>query len=237
MSLPANLNAQVIRNAFASPESFTTTLLTLFVELYGTEGFQWDPETIRMELSDDLRVEIPPPNFDRLMTGINLVTSDNFFRSLPDFITYCNILSGDTYDPRTWDPADASEIAWGLTEGLLIQPPEDNDDEPFSEEIVAYIGQALNQEGIINPPDILRIAVRENDPSRMVAGEYSDDPEMFNSIYDFETGKTEEINQTVRANLRRLIQQLESLPLRSGNTTGAVQQMLQSLDTKSSTSL
>lgn len=237
MSLPANLNSQVIRNAFASPESFATTLLTLFIELYGTEGFQWDPETIRMELSDDLRVKIPQPNFDRLMTGINLITSDDFFRSLPDFITYCNILSGDTYDPRTWDPADAAEIAWGLTEALLIQPPEDDDENPFSEEIVAYIGQALDQEGIINPPDILKIAVRANDPARMVAGEYSDDPEMFNSIYDFEHGKTEDINNIVRDMLRRLTRQLESLPLRSGNTAGAVQQMLQSLDNKSSTSL
>lgn len=237
MGLPANLDAQVIRQLFASPNTFATTLLTLFVDMYGTDGFNWDPDTIRMELEDDLHVKIPTANFDRLMTAINLLTSDDFYRSLPDFISYCNILSGDTYDPRNWDPADAAEIAWGVTEALLIQPPDDEDEAPFSDDIVAYIGYALDQEGIINPPDILRIAVRENDPARMVAGEYSDDPDMFNSIYDFETGKTDEIDQMVKTNLRGLAQQLENLPLRAGNPAGAVQQMLQSLDSQSTSTI
>lgn len=237
MGLPANLNAQIIQQAFVSPESFATTLLTLFVDNYGTAGFEWDPETIRMELEEDFHVKVPQANFDRLMAAINLMRSDDFYKSLPDFISYCNILSGDTYDPRNWDPADAAEIAWGMTEALLIQPPDDEDENPFSEDIVAYIGQVLNQEGIINPPDILKVAVRDNDPARMVAGDYSDDPEMFNSIYDFEAGKSEEINQLVKANLQRLAQQLTALPLRAGNPANAVQQMLQSLDTQSTSTI
>ena len=237
MGLPANLNAQIIQQAFVSPEAFATTLVTLFVDMYGTEGFQWDPETIRMELEEDLHMKVPQANFDRLMAAINLMSSDDFFKSLPDFISYCNILSGDTYDPRNWDPADAAEIAWSMTEALLIQPPDDEDENPFSEDIVAYIGQVLNQEGIINPPDILKVAVRDNDPARMVAGDYSDDPEMFNSIYDFEAGKSEEINQLVKANLQRLAQQLTALPLRAGNPENAVQQMLQSLDTQSTSTI
>lgn len=237
MGLPATLDAQVIRQAFVSPDSFATTMLTLFVDMYGTEGFNWDPETIRMELEEDLRSKLPQANFDRLMAAINLLTSDDFYKSLPDFISYCNILSGDTYDPRNWDPADAAEIAWGMTEALLIQPPDDDDENPFSEDIVAYIGQVLNQEGIISPPDILKVAVRDDDPARMVAGEYSDDPEMFNSIYDFEAGKTAEIDQLVKANLQRLTQQLQSLPLRAGNPANAVQQMLQSLDSQSTSTI
>ncbi len=230
----ATLDSQIIRTALLAPETFATTLLTIFVDTYGTEAFNWDPDTIRMEINDDFQITIPDPNFDRLMTAINLVTSDDFYKSLPDFVTYCNVLAGDTYDPRTWDPADAVEIAWGITEGLLIAPPEDDDENPFSDEIVAYIGQALNQEGIMQPPDVLKIAIRDQDPSAFVAGEYSDDPEMFNSIYDFESSKTEEINGNIKQAVRTLIQQLEALPLRSGDTAGAVQQMLQSLSSKNS---
>lgn len=233
MSLPATLSSQIVRTAFTDPGTFATTLLVLFVDMYGTEGFQWDPETIRMEVEDDLRVKIPDANFDRLLTAINLVTSDDFYKSLPDFINYCNVLSGDTYDPRSWDPADAAEIAWGITEGLLISPPDENDEQPFTEEITAYIGQALDQEGIITPPDVLKIAVRTKDNESFVAGGYSDDPDMFNSIYDLESSKTEEINTLVKNNLKVLIQQLEALPLRAGTTTGAVQQMLQSLSSTS----
>ena len=209
--------------------TYATTMVTLLVDTYGTECFAWSPETLEMEVNEDFDIKIPRPNFDRLLAGINLITSDDFYRSLPDFINYCNILSGDSYDPRHWDPADATEIAWGITEGLLLQPPEDDDEEPFAPDIVAYIGAVLDQEVIITPPDVLRIAVRDNDPASFVAGEFSDDPLMFNAIYDFEASKTEEINQAVRVGLTNLASQLDALQLRSGSARGVVQQMLQTL--------
>ena len=225
----ATLDASALRTAVLSADTFATTLLTVFVDIYGTDAFTWDPETIRMEIDDDLNLKIPDANFDRLMAAINLILSNDFYKSLPDFITYCNVLCGDTYNPNTWDPADASEIAWGITEGMLIAPPDEQDEQPFTDEITAYIGQALDQEGIMDPPDVLKIAIRNKDATAFVAGEYADDPIMFDAIYDLESSKTTDINNTVRQNLKLLIQQLEALPLRNGTTTGAVQQMLQSL--------
>jgi len=215
------------RDALRNPAAFTTTLLTVFVDNYGTEGFTWAPETIQMEINDDFNITIHPANLDRLMAGINIITSDDFYKSLPDFVNYCNILSGDTYDPRNWDPADAAEVAWGVTEALLLSPPEDTDDAPFTEEITGYIGLVLDAEGIINAPDILRIATRADQQS-FVNQEFSDDPIMYNSIYTLEATKTEEINNAVKANLKSLAQQLSSLPLRSGSANEAVANMLNS---------
>ena len=217
-----------LAEALTGDGTYATVLLTIFVETYGTEGTQWSPETIAMELNEDFDIEIPPANLDRLMTAINLLLSDDFYKSLPDFINYCNILSGDTYDPRSWDPADSVECAWGITEGLMIQPPDDGDENPFSEEIVAYIGKVLDEEGIINPPDVLKIAVRDSDHSQAI-GEFSDDPIMFNAIHDFEASKTQEINEAIKTHVQRLGAQLEALPLRVGNAKGVVQQMLRSL--------
>lgn len=229
MPAPATLDSKKLQAAWVSPDSFATTLLVLFIDTYGTDGCAWSPETIKLEIEDDFRVTLPQPNFDRLMTAINLLTADDFYQSLPDFINYCNLLSGDSFDPRVWDPADATEIAWGITEGLMLSPPEPNDEEPFSEEIVAYIGKVLDQEGIIQPPDVLKIAIRDQDPSAFIDSEFSDDPELFDSIYDFETSKTSEINRLIRANLQLLASQLESLPLRNGSAVGVVQQMLRAL--------
>jgi len=209
--------------------TFATTMVTLLVDTYGTEAFAWSPETIEMEVNDDFEIQIPRPNLDRLLTGVNLMTSDDFYRSVADFINYCNILAGDTYDPRTWDPADSAEIAWGITEGLLLSPPEDDDDEPFSPEITAYIGHMLDEEGIITPPDVLRIAVRDKDPTNYGVGAFSDDPIMFDAVHDLETSKTEEINMAIRRGLQALAQQLETLPLRNGSAKDVVKQMIQSL--------
>jgi hypothetical protein len=200
----------------------------MFVDTYGTEGFDWAGETIRMEVEDDFDVKLPRPNFDRLMTAIALIKTDDFYQSLPDFINFCNILSGDSYDPRHWDPADAFEVAWGLSEAMLIHPPED--DEPFTDEIRAYIGEVLDDEGIMNAPDILKLALRgdENILER-IRTDFSDDPGMFETIYAFEQGKTDDINTAIKMNLSRLAAQLEAAPLSDGNTDNVVQQMLSNL--------
>ncbi len=225
------------RSVFQSDEAFATTLVTILVDHFGTECFDWAPETLMLEIEEDFQTQIHPRVFDRMMTGIALLKSDLFYNNVPDFIRHCNILSGDTYDPRTWDPADATEIAWGITECLLLSPPDDDDDEnPFSDEIVAYIGATVDAEGIINPPDVLQIAFRERDPAAHIQGEFSDDPMMFSAIYQLEAGKTEDINSRIVENLLRLADQLRRLQLRNGSAENAVKQMLQSFGRKRQTS-
>lgn len=210
--------------AWTGDTTFATVLLVLAIDTYGTEICEWDPETLQMEIQDDFNVVLPRANMDRLMTAIQLLTTNDFYKSLPDFNNFCNILSGDTYDPQLWDPAEAAEIAWGITEALLLSPPDDDDEEPFTDEIRAFIGATCSSEGLMNPPDILRLALREGgtDQTAQVQGAFVDDPVMFASIYKTEAGKTQDINTAIRQRLAMLSQQLGVLQLRSGNTVDAV---------------
>jgi len=213
------------RAAWTSPDHFATTLLQLFVDRYGTEAFDWDAHTILYHIENDFDLTMPTPNFDRLMVAINLCTTDTFYKSCPDFINFCNILSGDTFDPNMWDPADAAECAWGITEGMLIWPPDKDDDAPFSPEITAYIGKVLDAEGIIHPPGVLRIATDRRHNLGSVPDTYTDDPVMFTAISDFEDQKTSAIERLVRANLTKISTQLGSLPLQMGDAQGAVKKV------------
>lgn len=206
-----------MQTAWTSPETFSTVLLTLFLDRFGTEGLSWDPGTIAMEVEDEFNVHLDQGPLDRLMTAIQLVTTDRFYKSLPDFVAFCNILGGEDYNPEMWDPADAEEVAWGITEALLIWPPDDDDKEPFNEEIRAYIGAVLDSEGIINPPDILRIALRAARVSPSI-DDFSDDPDMFHAVYDLESGKTEDINNTIVMKTQLLAAQLAALHLNTGDT-------------------
>jgi hypothetical protein len=124
-----------------------------------------------------------------------------------------------------WDPADAEEVAWGVTEALLLYPPEDDDPEPFTDEIRSYIGAMLDREGLINPPDILRIALRQARVSPSIE-DFSDDPTMFNAVYDLEEGKRQDIEQTVRMRTKLMAAQFRALKLK----TGAVDQVVKMLD-------
>lgn len=201
-------------------------MLVVFLDTYGTEGLQWEPTTIAMEIEADFQVCLPQANFDRLLAAIQILTTDSFYKSLPDFINFCNILSGDTYDPRMWDPAETDEIAWGITEALIIDVPDEED--PFSDEILAYIGKALDDEGIMNPPDILRLAIRDGVNTMRVQNDYTDDPEMFAAIYGAEASKTDSINEMIRNRLKALSDQLQGLHLRTGNAKDVISGLLRS---------
>lgn len=211
------LKDKMMTEMWKSPQTFATVLITVFLDRFGTEGLTWDPSTIALEIEEEFDVALPQRSLDKLMTAVAMLTTDRFYKSLPDFITACNILSGDIYDPNTFDPADGEEIAWGITEGVLICPPDDEDQDPFSDEIRAYIGAALDAEGIINPPDILRIALRSANVSTSL-DDFSDDPAMFNAIYDLEASKTGEINATIKDRTVTLYNQLAALKLQNGTT-------------------
>lgn len=226
-----NTRADKRRRVWLNEESMATTLVTLFLDRYGPEGLGWDPMTIHSEVQDDFNVTLPQPVFDRLMAGVALVGTDAFYRSLPDFIHLCNILGGDDYDPTVFDPADAAECAWGITEALLLSPPDDEEENPFGEEIVAYIGEVIAAEGMIKPPDILRLGLKDGGRSLVerVNYDYSDDPVMFQAIWDMEKSRTDDINNTIKARLGRLVQQLEALPLDNGDTKDVVERLIHNL--------
>jgi hypothetical protein len=208
------------------PKSFGFTLLTMYIDTYGTEGVNWMPETIEIELRDDFGIDLSADNFDRLMTAISLLTSNSFFVSLPDFIRTCVTLSDFHVAQNTMILPDADDIAWGVSESLLISPSPDDDDNPFSKEITAFIGQVLDSEGILNPPDVLRIATRDQSLVDRVNYEFSDDPEMFTAIQGFEAGKTDNINKIIRGRMRALVLQLKSLPLRHGKAGALADKIL-----------
>lgn len=216
-------------------DSYATTLLAILIDEFGTKPLYdpdpeiegpWDPTTIAMELEETFDVTLPRQNFDRLMAAIRILTTDEFYHSLPDFIWYCNILSGDTMEPGLWDPAEADEIAWGITEALLLDAPESP--EPFAPQIRQYIGAVMDMQGIVNPPDVLKIAIRGKNPAGIV-GQYSDDPLMYEMVYQTEAAKTQSIHDLIRNNLIELNHQLAALPLRDGDARDAVRTALQNL--------
>lgn len=220
------MSKSIVQEAWTSRETFASVLLTLFLDRFGTEALTWDPTTIALEIEEEFDVDLPQLSLDKLMVAIQILTSDRFYRSLPDFVAFCNVLGGDTYDPAMWDPADAEEVAWGITEALMLYPPENDQEEPFTDEIRAYIGAVLDSEGLINPPDILRIALRSARVAPSI-GDFSDDPTMFNAVYDLEEGKKQDINQSIRLKTKLLAAQLKALSLQSGATDAVVKMLEQ----------
>lgn len=211
---------------WARRDLFATTLLILFLDTFGNfddekndeeaAPLDWSPETVEMEIRETTGVDIDPNSFERLMTAIAIRTTDNFFQHAGDFARACVVLSGDRVEGAELVFPDCADAAWGMTEGLLLHPPANNDSEPFSAEIAAFIGVCLDDEGILHPPDVLRIGLRSTKLADRARYEFSDDPEMFSAIYKFEDDKTSTINNTITGRTVALLHQLRELPLQNG---------------------
>jgi hypothetical protein len=48
-----------------------------------------------------------------------------------------------------FEPCDAEEIAWAISEVMLLNPPQDTAKNPFNEEISAYIEYMNKEEGLV----------------------------------------------------------------------------------------
>ena len=178
-----------LKLVFEDPENYATTLLIAATDLYGPDLLTWAPETIRLELKEDVGATIPDENLDKLMASIAILTSDAFYKDVSKFIQLCNVLSGDTLEIEVFDPADSAEMAWGMTEAMILSPPEDP--EPFTDEIRFYMGHAIAEDGILSPPDVLGVAIMDNQDDPL--NNLSDDPSMYEAFYATQQGKSQEI--------------------------------------------
>ena len=223
------------------PSMFGTTLLIMFLDVYtddddktqqdGPKCLRWQPETVEMEIRQDFGVDIPDAAFDRLMTALSILTTNSFFRSPSDFARACVVLSGHRVNPNTMILPDCADIAWGMTEGLFISsfvnPPDRQ--EPFSTEIAAFVGACVEDEGMLNPPDVLRMGLRNNKIADNALYSYSDDPELFSAIQGVEEGKTNDINHLVKGRMRALLLQLKELPVAAGAAARVAEKLLAGL--------
>lgn len=202
-----------IKDVFESEDTYATVLLAAVLDQYGQEALEWHPFTLRLELEQDFGAKLPKINLDKLMSAIAVTTTDLPYITPDRFIVVCNSLSGEEYDPETFDPADVFEIAWGLTEMRIIDPPADDTPE-FSPEVVAYISYILRESGVTEPPAIMRFAV---DPRAVetVGGNLSDDPDMFSAYMSRQESLNAEVAEMLRDNTEELQGQLSALPLKS----------------------
>lgn len=216
----------IARAFMTAEESFATPLLLLVLDMYGHDALSWTPETLRMELEEDLDVKIPKVTIDKIMAAITIVTTNYFFKDVTRFIELCNVLAGDDFQPDEFEPADVQEVLWGITEASLLWPPDaEGDEDSFSPEIKEYLSQVLRETGVLKPFNVLRLAF-DGDQSTRVNADWADDPEMYTAIYESQQQRQDDMEREHYENLNVLRQQLQLLQL----DNGSVEQVVQSLD-------
>jgi len=216
MSYASELKRKEIGSYWANPQTYATSLMALAVDEFGTDCFVWEPQTVQLEVKDLYKVQIPQVNIDKFLALVTTQVTNLFYTSVESFSHIANALNGSEADFNSWDPVDADEAAWAITEVIMNDPLQANEDlgSRFSAEVLRYLGVILESEGITTPPDVLRIAdmSARTQPSDMT---FADDPEIYGGFHKLSQSKSKDIVDYVRGNIAYLISQLSKLPLQS----------------------
>ena len=208
------MKSQNLRNVLADEANYATTLVTALIDTYGTQLFEWNPESLTKETKTVLNLDLPPTNADKIWAFISTLTTNLFYVSVEGFTHVCNSLSGVQASFQTWDPLLPEEILWGVIEVGLNDPLDDTDIVEWSHEVKHYIGQVFGAHGFTEFPKTLKLIV-EKDPDPNVEP-FTDDPAIYNAYYDAQKDKVQVLDEIVRQRMREMIVQIQSLPLANG---------------------
>lgn len=153
MIIDSDERKQVIP-ALMHPGTLATVLYAIALRYCGPEIHDWEPETVFLELKDELGVEMPPGNHDKLQALLSAISGNAFYVQPLAFLAVCQSLSGSENPLDMDDPLLPAEMAWGVLEVQL------NDDTPalFDADVAELVANVLEEDGFTSPPEMLAFA-------------------------------------------------------------------------------
>lgn len=135
-----------------------TALLALVTKAYGSEAYEWDPMTLKVELQTDYKCEITDLQSDKIQAAITILTTDQYEQNIVVFEALNHLLNHQETDLDEMDPLEAEELIIGLTEAYMIKAEEMD----FSPEVRAYAGVVFYSYGMHQPPTLFPQALMRN---------------------------------------------------------------------------
>lgn len=204
-----------IHDILVAPDTFTTTLLTICIDRYGSECLEWDPLVLAMELQRDFGVSMPAESLDRLQAGATVMLTNMYFQNLESFVSISNSMNFQSIAKDNFIPADVDDMAWTATEIHLLLG-QDYKDMVFSPQVALYAGTVLQQEGILKPPSVLAFAIYPEQPLSEGVDQ-TKDPIMYQTTWSVQSERTKEVEDRLQERMQLLFAQLKELPIQSLN--------------------
>jgi hypothetical protein len=198
-----------VKEILQDDKTFTTVILTILMDKYGTDFLYWDPVTVGLEIKSDFGFIPDRPLLDKIQAGTSILINDLFFKSLETFNTICNVLNIGVFSSELFMPATLDDCMWGCTEAKLMLGEDYTN--KFSHDIAGYIGLLLSNEGIYTPPQIVNFA--EYPTADNVEDIAFTDEVMYKVFWDRQNEAKEEADRILKNRLVTLLKQLEELPV------------------------
>ena len=206
-----NVTDNGVRAILENDKTFATELLAIAMDKYGADIMEWEPETLRMAMQEDFSVELPEINCDKLQALITAYTTNLFFKSAETFHHICGALSNYDMNVELWEPLAPEVLLWGMYEVLLNVADTNMSDvlTEFSDEVRAYIGVSLNEDGMADGPDLLAIGTGGNN----AVDQWADDEVMFKGVWQNQQDAKTQVLKEIGVRLTALVVAIDTAPL------------------------
>lgn len=204
------------KEVLENPDSFMTTLMAVMFNEYDTEFIDWDPLTINLTIQRDFKITPPQENKDKIMAGIQIVSSVDFYQEFNVFAVTCGVVAMSGYSTDMLIPPDLDDVTWTCLEAKLLD--DDFKDSLFSDDIKRYVGLLLDEEGLYDPPSVLSFAVYPE--GRGVSQDIlQDDQIMEKTLISIQQEKKQDYSRILRERTVALFNDLAELDIPDKNTT------------------
>lgn len=207
---------EVAARIMATPGTMATVSHAIALHFFGSEIYTWEPETLAIELADELDIQIDEDNLDRLHAIIAVVSSDSFANDWAAFTAVCSALSGEN-DPEDIAEMTVAEFAWGVIEVKL----NDDDQYLYSPDISTLVGVVLDQEGFTTPPEQLSFAMM---PEKYMGSTYAPEERQLDSASDYQKNL---LSEYLRDQALLLYKQIRLIPWLSEEDLNGITEELQ----------
>lgn len=154
----SSLSKNSLRDWLESADTEVSVIGAILLDLYETDVFEWEPETLRVSLQEDLRVRWNRLLADKIMAFQLTFTTDQFFTSPTAFAVLCRPFNNESASFMSPEIPDTGQMVWAVTETALLLG-EDYSAQTFNDDVARFVGAALQQDGIYTPPPTLKFAI------------------------------------------------------------------------------
>lgn len=188
--------------------AFATTLVAILLRCYGSSVLNWEPESIRLQLSEDFHVEeVPRKVHEAYMALITVLTTDAVYKDPETLHNVCNCLNGAGIRAYGGPPV-VQDLAWTIAEISLCDPQPSglNPKDPWSRAVKGYIRVVLDDAGLTIKPKSLPMAAER--PGTI---DQSIDASTFAGSWQAHQQMADEIDQIVAKRMDKLLEQLRAV--------------------------
>jgi len=146
--------AKTIYETLEDPYAFATVLNKICLDLFTSEYYNWEPETVEDELKK-ITEFIADINLDKIQAVSTLVSTEQFYNYYEPFEAICNCFNSEEPRFEVATPLYSVNLCWGLMEASLNDSEEFNKPDPFSPEVKAYIQQIFKKDGLSKVPQFV----------------------------------------------------------------------------------